>query len=97
MNIIEKADKYADGKANEAITKAIAQAYLDGLGMATMIEKMKFLLISGIIRQPILILDSQVEHFGQKTMRRMVILFSIFHMRERIIVRFLQRNNGKSC
>ena len=30
MNIIEKADKYADGKANEAITKAIAQAYLDG-------------------------------------------------------------------
>jgi len=30
MNIIEKADKYADGKANEAMTKAIAQAYLDG-------------------------------------------------------------------
>ncbi len=30
MNIIEKADKYADGKANEAITKAIAQAYMDG-------------------------------------------------------------------
>lgn len=30
MNIIEKADKYADGKANEAITKAIAQAYFDG-------------------------------------------------------------------
>lgn len=30
MNIIERADKYADGKANEAITKAIAQAYLDG-------------------------------------------------------------------
>lgn len=30
MNILEKADKYADGKANEAITKAIAQAYLDG-------------------------------------------------------------------
>jgi len=30
MNIIEKADKYADGKANEVITKAIAQAYLDG-------------------------------------------------------------------
>ena len=30
MNVIEKADKYADGKANEAITKAIAQAYLDG-------------------------------------------------------------------
>ena len=24
MNIIERADKYADGKANEAITKAIA-------------------------------------------------------------------------
>lgn len=30
MNIVERADKYADGKANEAITKAIAQAYLDG-------------------------------------------------------------------
>ena len=30
MNILEKADKYADGKANEAITKAIAQAYMDG-------------------------------------------------------------------
>lgn len=30
MNILEKADKYADGKANDAITKAIAQAYLDG-------------------------------------------------------------------
>lgn len=30
MNIIEKADKYADGKANEAITNAIAQAYIDG-------------------------------------------------------------------
>ena len=30
MNISEKADKYAEGKANEAITKAIAQAYMDG-------------------------------------------------------------------
>ena len=30
MNMIEKADKYADGKANEAITKAFAQTYLDG-------------------------------------------------------------------
>lgn len=30
MNISEKADKYAEGKANEAITKAIAQAYIDG-------------------------------------------------------------------
>lgn len=30
MNILEKAEKYAEGKANEAITKAIAQAYIDG-------------------------------------------------------------------
>lgn len=30
MNIIERADKYADGKANDAITKAIAKAYMDG-------------------------------------------------------------------
>lgn len=30
MNIIERADKYADGKANEAITQAIAKAYMDG-------------------------------------------------------------------
>lgn len=30
MNISEKADKYAEGKANEAITRAIAQAYMDG-------------------------------------------------------------------
>ena len=29
-NINERAEKYAEGKANEAITKAIAQAYLDG-------------------------------------------------------------------
>ena len=81
MNIIEKADKYADGKANEAITKAIAQAYLDGYRDGYN-DREK---------------GSQAEHFGQKTMRRMVIIFFIFHMRERIIVRFLQRNNGKSC
>lgn len=30
MNTLEKAEKYAEGKANEAITKAIAQAYIDG-------------------------------------------------------------------
>ena len=30
MNIIEKADKYAVGKANETLTQAIAKAYLDG-------------------------------------------------------------------
>lgn len=30
MNIQEVANSYADGKANEAITKAIAQAYIDG-------------------------------------------------------------------
>lgn len=30
MNIIEKADKYADGKVNEAISKIVAQAYIDG-------------------------------------------------------------------
>lgn len=30
MDIQEKANSYADGKANEAITKAIAQAYIDG-------------------------------------------------------------------
>jgi len=30
MNVSEKAAKYADGKANEVITKAIAQAYADG-------------------------------------------------------------------
>lgn len=30
MNTQEKANKYADGKANDALTKAIAQAYLDG-------------------------------------------------------------------
>lgn len=30
MDIQEKANSYAEGKANEAITKAIAQAYIDG-------------------------------------------------------------------
>lgn len=30
MEITERANKYADGKANEAITTAIAQAYMDG-------------------------------------------------------------------
>lgn len=30
MNILEQADKYAEGKANEAITKAIAEAYIEG-------------------------------------------------------------------
>ncbi len=30
MNILEQADKYAVGKANEAITKAIAEAYIEG-------------------------------------------------------------------
>lgn len=30
MEITERASKYADGKANEAITTAIAQAYMDG-------------------------------------------------------------------
>lgn len=30
MDIREKANKYAEGKANESITKAIEQAYLDG-------------------------------------------------------------------
>lgn len=30
MNILERADKYAEGKANEAITKAIAEAYVEG-------------------------------------------------------------------
>lgn len=30
MEITERAGNYADGKANEAITKAIAQAYADG-------------------------------------------------------------------
>lgn len=30
MNILERADKYAEGKANEAITKAIADAYIEG-------------------------------------------------------------------
>lgn len=30
MNITEQANKYAEGKANEAITKAIADAYMEG-------------------------------------------------------------------
>ena len=30
MNILERADKFAEGKANEAITKAIAQAFVGG-------------------------------------------------------------------
>ena len=30
MNIIENAKKYAEGKANQAITKAIADAYVEG-------------------------------------------------------------------
>lgn len=30
MNILERADKYAEGKANEVITKAIAEAYIEG-------------------------------------------------------------------
>lgn len=30
MNILERADKFAEGKANEAITKAIAQAFVEG-------------------------------------------------------------------
>lgn len=30
MNISEQANKYAEGKANEAITKAIADAYMEG-------------------------------------------------------------------
>ena len=30
MNILENAEKYAEGKANQAITKAIADAYIEG-------------------------------------------------------------------
>ena len=30
MNILENAEKYAEGKANQAITKAIAEAYIEG-------------------------------------------------------------------
>ena len=30
MDVIELANNYAEGKANKAITNAIAQAYLDG-------------------------------------------------------------------
>ena len=30
MNILEQADKYAEGKANDAITKAIAEAFIEG-------------------------------------------------------------------
>ena len=30
MNILENAKKYAEGKANKAITKAIADAYVEG-------------------------------------------------------------------
>lgn len=30
MNILEQAEKYAEGKANQAITKAIAEAYIEG-------------------------------------------------------------------
>lgn len=30
MNILERAEKYANGKANEAITKAISEAYIEG-------------------------------------------------------------------
>ena len=30
MNILENAEKYAEGKANQAITKAIADAYVEG-------------------------------------------------------------------
>lgn len=30
MNILEQAEKYAEGKANQAITKAIAEAYREG-------------------------------------------------------------------
>ena len=29
MNILEQADKYAEGKANDAITRAIAEAYIE--------------------------------------------------------------------
>ena len=29
MNILENAEKYAEGKANQAITKAIADAYIE--------------------------------------------------------------------
>lgn len=30
MDVLEQANKYAEGKANEAITKAIADAYIEG-------------------------------------------------------------------
>lgn len=30
MNVLETAEKYAEGKANQAITKAIADAYIEG-------------------------------------------------------------------
>lgn len=30
MNVLEQAEKYAEGKANQAITKAIAEAYIEG-------------------------------------------------------------------
>ena len=30
MNILENAEKYAEGKANQVITKAIADAYIEG-------------------------------------------------------------------
>ena len=82
MNIIEKADKYADGKANEAITKAIAQAYLDGYRDGYNDREAEIPVdLSEITRRPTLILACRAEHSGQKTMRRMMVIFSTFHMK----------------
>ena len=81
MNIIEKADKYADGKANEAIKKLLPKLISMAIGMATMTERLKSRQISEIARQPTLISACRAEHFGQKTMRRMMVIFSTFHMK----------------
>ena len=43
MNILERADKFAEGKANEAITKAIAQAFVKVIRQVIMTEKWKSL------------------------------------------------------
>ena len=82
MNTIEKADKYADGKANEAITKLLPRPISMVIGMATMTEKLKYPQILGTTKLFTLIQVYRVELFGRQIMRKMEKNFSTFLMRE---------------
>lgn len=58
MNILERADKFAEGKANEAITKAIAQAFVEGYKAGYHDREMEI---------PADLRDEKTEYKGDKT------------------------------